>query len=252
MKKLILLSIAAIVLTSYGANPPLGKTAAPEEGFCAECHRPSSNPFNGSIDITGIPKQIEPFTTYPITITLLNPNVTIARGGFEMTILEANNNTAAGNLTNRGENTTIRSRSGRQYLSHGPAQSFNDSTSISYSADWESGDLSEVDSIKIYAAAILANGNGRNTGDTPIAYHSESIIPSSSTPIFDEKLENSIQFYQDKILLKEDFKGLKYSIFNINGNIISKGNVYGEIDISYFNSGMYIIIVNNHTFKFMK
>ena len=59
-----LLSISALVglsisMFSWSNNPPNGKTGAPSEGTCADCHSMNGGGFDGMIEISGLPSDIE-------------------------------------------------------------------------------------------------------------------------------------------------------------------------------------------------
>ena len=87
-------------LISFSPNPPDGKTGAPGDGFCAECHSSSNPPLNGTINVEGFPANITPNETYRLTVINRNTVGDAVRGGFQLTILGPFN-TKAGNMTGR-------------------------------------------------------------------------------------------------------------------------------------------------------
>ena len=66
----------------------------------------------------------------------------------------------------RGSFIQVDSRTNRQYFSHAPAEFFDSDSVITYSARWETPtSFDGVDTVFLYAASVLANGNGARTGD---------------------------------------------------------------------------------------
>ena len=117
---LLLCLVSMTVLVSYDDNPPDGKTGAPNEGLCTDCHSLDGGTQDGSIVVTGFPTVIEPSTAYFLTITNSNPNGVADMGGFQVTILNSNN-AKAGSMSAPGMNSAIQSSGGRQYWEHRPA-----------------------------------------------------------------------------------------------------------------------------------
>ena len=55
--------LAAILLLSYNDDPPNGRSGAPFDGHCRDCHS-SNNPynFNGLAAIIGLPDTVQPLS----------------------------------------------------------------------------------------------------------------------------------------------------------------------------------------------
>ncbi|MDX1407781.1 MAG: choice-of-anchor V domain-containing protein, partial [Saprospiraceae bacterium] len=156
--------IIAILSLSWSNNPPNGNTGAPGDGLCSNCHFQASPPQNGNITISGLPGSITGGNTYPITITLANPNGLAQLGGFQMVVLNGSNN-GAGALSNPSANSTITSFNGKEYFEHNPATTFPASNMITWSVNWTAPAGPNADQITIYAAGNVANGNGNSSGD---------------------------------------------------------------------------------------
>ena len=60
-----LLTLAALFM-SYNANPPDGKTGAPGEGTCGDCH--SGGTSTAEVEILGLPASINANEAYNITV----------------------------------------------------------------------------------------------------------------------------------------------------------------------------------------
>lgn len=163
----LLLVLAGLFFISNSSNPPNGRTGAPgDNGACNGCHSGGFPGIDGEILITGIPNNIEAGQTYGLTLTLNNTTNNAARGGFQMVVLDSNNDNV-GQLSNSDDFSTISISSGRDYFEHAPAQDFVGGT-VSYTVDWtapENGTISDGDNLTFYAAGVIANGNSSTSGD---------------------------------------------------------------------------------------
>lgn len=167
MKRLytILSLIAAtFILISFSSNPPDGKTGAPGDGLCIECHSPSNPPINGEISVEGFPASISPGESYLLTVVNRNTVGSAVKGGFQMTILGPNN-TKAGDLSSASSSSVITTANGRQYFEHNPAQTYPDSNVLKWTVEWTAPMMDPGSVITWYAAGNIANGNFDNTGD---------------------------------------------------------------------------------------
>ena len=157
------LLITLFLLYAFSSNPPTGRTGAPNEGNCTDCHTPNNSGFAGMVALKGLPDLIQPNTTYNISITTTVTMGSPTRSGFEMVILdEAANN--SGTFSNVDNNSNIADDSGRSYLRHRSALNFNGIDSVVWRADWTSPANLPTDSIKIYIVSNIANGSG-SAGD---------------------------------------------------------------------------------------
>ena len=154
--------LCAVFFLSNSANPPNGYTGAPPTfNTCASaqggCHSGGSG--TGDVMISGLPPTITPSTLYPITVTINKTNSIPLKGGFQLTVLDASNN-STGTLSGPGTGSTVQSG----FFEHNPAQLFGAGNSITYTVNWTSP-ASGSGAITMYAAANLADGNGGTTGD---------------------------------------------------------------------------------------
>ncbi len=124
---------------------------------CVQSHSLGSGMQDGSISIAGFPSTIIANTTYTLTLTDANPNGLGVFGGFQMVILNSNNQNA-GTLSNPGPHSTIQSQNGRMYHEHNPAQTFD----INHMVSWTVDRTAPVGSgpVTYCAAAILPMGMG--------------------------------------------------------------------------------------------
>src|SRR6187431_284516 len=155
---------ATFMLVSFSINPPNGKTGAPGDGFCSECHNTNNPPINGSITVEGFPQDITPRQTYRLTIVNRNTIGDAVKGGFQLTILGPLN-TKAGNMTNASANSAIENFQGRQYFEHRPSVVYPDSNVVKWSVDWTAPDATSSSEITWYATGNISNGDIHETGD---------------------------------------------------------------------------------------
>lgn len=160
---ILTLLAGASLLLSYFAGPPDGRSGAPGDGLCSDCHT-NQGSQTGSIVLTGLPATIEPCTQYTLTITNSWLTGTAALAGFEITILNGSNN-MAGVLSNPSQFSSLSTSGTRQYWKHMPAQMYPASHMVSWTATWTSPSGPANTMITAYAAGNIANGNGNNQGD---------------------------------------------------------------------------------------
>ena len=113
----------------WSANPPNGRTGAPGDGLCSDCHNQMSPPQDGSVSISGMPAMIIPSDVYTLTVTVDNPNGQGELGGFQMVVLNSGN-TNAGSMDNASASSTVTPSGGRTYHEHNPAMSFGAGTQV--------------------------------------------------------------------------------------------------------------------------
>ncbi len=176
----LILVAAAFLLVSFSANPPDGKTGAPGDSFCGECHTPSNQDLNGEISVEGFPSSITPGEEYTLTVVNRNTVGEAVRGGFQMTILGPFN-TKAGEMTSPSPNSVVANAAGRQYFEHNPAQIYPDSNVIKWSVVWTAPEMTAGSVITWYAAGNITNGNFQSTGDRPVSANGNGSIVLSAT-----------------------------------------------------------------------
>jgi hypothetical protein len=152
---------------AISSRPPAGKTGAPDEGLCSECH--NSNVVNdglGSVAIGGVPMAYTPSQTYTLTVAVQHSGQ--IRWGFELTVLKNSDSTGVGALANTTLLTATQNASGRTYVSHsrlsGQDGTFLNFTSGAWTFDWTAPAAGEG-TVTFYAAGNAANGDNSPLGD---------------------------------------------------------------------------------------
>ena len=83
------LLLGMLVWLANNGNPPTGKSAAPFDGNCNDCH--SGGNFNGNLTVTGFPATANPGATYDITVSLANATGSPSKAGLQLVVVDANN-----------------------------------------------------------------------------------------------------------------------------------------------------------------
>ena len=163
----IIFVLAGLFFISNSGNPPNGRTGAPGDfGACNGCHNGGFPSIDGNIQIIGVPGSVDAGQTYALTVTINNTTNNATKGGFQMVVLDENDNNV-GQLANPGMFSSISTSGQRDYFEHAPAQNFSGG-SISYSVDWTApagGSAVDGESLTFYAAGVIANGNSSTSGD---------------------------------------------------------------------------------------
>lgn len=170
--------IGLFLLYAFSSQPPSGNTGAPNDGNCTNCHT-SNNSFDGVVDIVGLPATVTPGVTYSLTVTTMVTSGTPARAGFQTVALDGSN-ANAGTFSNPGVSAgTQMQSSGRIYLGHQPALSFNGGDIVTWTADWTAPTAPAGETITFYTNALLGNGSG-SFGDDMIHSEITTVIEASS------------------------------------------------------------------------
>ncbi len=151
--------IMPVVALASSGSPPNGRTGAPGEGTCRDCH--SSYPINsgdGAFTIYA-PSEFEAGVTYPITVEISDPGQ--QRWGFEITP------ESFGSITITDPTHTQQSSwGGKIYAKQTSAGTYNGTPNgpVSWSFDW-TAPAEPPEQVTFYAAGIAANANGNTSGD---------------------------------------------------------------------------------------
>lgn len=173
------------LIVSWSANPPDGRTGAPGDGNCSDCHSLNGGGQDGSIVVTGFPATITPSTAYVLTITNSNPNGMAARAGFQMTVLNSSNN-IAGTMTSPSPNSVVTPSAGREYWEHNPAQNYPGNNMVEWTVTWTSPAGPPDEMITFYAAGNVANGNFNTSGDLIVNSSGSGMLDGGAGPLMVE------------------------------------------------------------------
>lgn len=171
---------------AYVSGPEAGKTGAPEESDCTECHFSSGvNTGTGILSIQGAPATYSPNQEIPITVRLSQSGRT--RFGFQITAIDEQGR-GAGTLivTDIGRTQLGQAMLGgkeRQYINHTfPGTTTGGANENSWTFTWKAPAQS-VGKVTFYAAGNAANNNNSQTGDL-IYTKNVSMNPASALSSF--------------------------------------------------------------------
>lgn len=179
--KLICLGVFAIALTAmlltdnraiqtargFSSGPPGGRTGAPDELLCTQCHQAPLNDGSGTFTIIA-PESYLPGHTYQINVVHATEDFERHKWGFELTALSSAN-AKAGDFNPTDKTTQVVDMEGpffdRQYIEHNFNGTFEGQTGgAEWSFNWIAP-TSDVGPVTFYAAGNQANGDGTNEGD---------------------------------------------------------------------------------------
>jgi hypothetical protein len=160
---------------SWSFGSPGGKTGAPIDGVCTDCHIGTVQ--NGSAmntvviaDQNGPVSQYTPGMDYQVTVSM---NTNNAKNGFEIVPL-TNNNTQAGTISTLDNNTQFIDLGTTKRITH----NFAGTALTSWTFNWNAPNTN-VGDITFYLATNLANNNTGGDGD--VIYASQHIIGSTAS-----------------------------------------------------------------------
>jgi len=248
---LVVIILLSVFIMANSFAPPSGRTGAPGEGFCSECHG-GNNPLglNGELLINGIPNTVNPGETYSLEVMLRNPNGLAARGGFQLAVLDGVNNNL-GQFENPSQGSRTTNAFSRTYFEHNPAQNFPSSNELSWTVEWTSPENPDNNEVHFFASGIIADGNGLNTRDLYV--RNELMATVNATSTFDLQTEE-ISIYPNPALNQLNLKGfrentlLEYQIIDYSGKLHLSGlfREGDKIDISSLLTASYFITLRNN------
>ncbi len=177
-----LVLVSMTVFVSFEANPPNGRTGAPGDGLCSDCHSLNGGTQDGTLTVAGFPALIEPSTAYILTITNSNPNGVGSLAGFQMTVLNSSN-LKAGAMTAPSVNSTVTPSGIREYWEHNPAQAYPGNNMYSWTVTWTSPTGPPNTMITCYGAGNVADNSGGDNGDLIITTTSTGMLNSGGDPL---------------------------------------------------------------------
>lgn len=211
--------VDGIETVNFSSNPPAGKTGAPGEGNCTDCHSGATMSAEGVVDFSvgGGPGYI-PGNTYPFILSSLGGS----SNGFQLTVLDASNN-AAGTFT-AGTGSSVTTSGGRKYV-----RQTNDGLD-NWVFDWTAPDT-DMGELTVYYAVNKANNNGSTSGDE--IFLGTTTIPLEGASIKENELDKAYKiFFNDQT--RE--LNLKYSLLEEAKVTLNIQDLSGRL-IEYYDFG---------------
>jgi hypothetical protein len=159
------LLLGMVVWLANNGNPPTGKTAAPFNGNCNECH--TGGNFNGNLEVSGFPAVASPNQTYDINIKMTTTVGSPTKAGFQLVVVDANNANCGDLISIAGNGTGTENLQTREYIEHRNGKNFAGGM-VSWDFQWKAPANVPGDQVKVYYIVNMCNGNGGTGGDNPI------------------------------------------------------------------------------------
>ena len=173
-----------LLYTSHSGGPQTGKTGAPGEGLCTQCHT-TGNPFglDGTVSISGLPATITGGSTHTIVVTVTNPNGLSQGAGFQMTALDESD-LKFGTFSSPSSGSKVHSGGGRDYHDHTMRRTFSGGTAT-WTVMWTAPVTITDEEVTFYAAGNITDPNpGFNTsGDLIVTTNVSGTVQGSGAPL---------------------------------------------------------------------
>ncbi|NOZ08410.1 MAG: hypothetical protein GXO91_05985 [FCB group bacterium] len=151
-------------LMAYSGGPPNGKTGAPGEGTCRDCHNSFGlNSGPGQVTIQGIPEAYYPGDIYTLSVHVNQAGQ--SRWGFELAAKTVTGSQGGAITVTQPQYTQTSNSGGIIYLKHRSAGTFNGQPGGAvWEFEWTAPEAA-TGPVTFYTAGNAANGNFDNTGD---------------------------------------------------------------------------------------
>jgi len=252
---LFIILLGGAFLTSFSSDPPPGRSGAPGDGLCTDCHA-TGNPLglDGELTIDGFPEDITPGETYTITITARNENGLAQRNGFQAVILDSDDNNS-GDIIASG-NPDTETFNGREYVEHRPAVDFVDNM-VSWDFDWVAPDDAMGEQVTLYVASIIGSGTNGNGSDLLVQESSTatimitsathdlkelaniSVFPNPATEQFTVEIEGTINGAVDLNLVSVTGK----SVYHQQHSVLNNSRI--EVPVAGLAAGIYFLNIKS-------
>lgn len=263
----IIITLTVIVMFNYNhsvhsntSGAPAGKTGSPGDGSsCNSCHSTSGTPVTGAILITSNVPTGGYISGNTYSITVRAAHSTFNKFGFQISP-QATNGNLLGTLAITNVNETQLVGSGK-YVTHKSAGTSGTSIPMvgnfkEWSFNWTAPAPGTGD-VTFYGAAILANSNNQNTGDSLVL--GTLVINESSTNGIDKNIiEKGVSVYPNpakEILYLQINELAEAEIIDVSGKTMLKQQINNGIntyDISDLNSGLYFVKITGKENKLIK
>lgn len=214
------------LLFSYANNPPNGRTGAPGEGTCRDCHATYAlNSGSGSVYLSGVPDVYEFGETYTITVHVTHPSQ--SRWGFELAAKNNDGIQGGDVIVTQANYTTSSNWNNVTYIKQRNQGSFaGQSNGAEWEFDWRAPNLDEG-MISFYVAGNAANYNNNTAGDY-IYTNSAQSEPAESCTLAGDATEDGLVNVVDVITVVNHILG----ITELTGNAYCNGNPNGDASIN--------------------
>jgi hypothetical protein len=230
------------VLSSDGKA---GKTGAPGENTCVQCHSGSAvNSGSGSISINTasiINGEYEMGQTYDLSVVVEQTGVSLF--GFSIVALDANGNSVGTWIAGTDNHLDAATISGvtRQYLTHdfnGGATADSHTFSFQWTAPTE-----DFGAITFYASGNAANGNEASSGDK-VYTTSQQVVLAQPINVSNAENELSLLWNSQTYVLsiqEDNVSDVQWLVFDVNGKLVDPKISQRQICLSDLQHGIYLV-----------
>jgi len=140
------------------------------------------------------------------------------------------------------------SKAGNYLMSFNQIEGFDDNISL-YLKDNYNNTLTDLRVTNVFGFNV-EEGNAASTADGRLeVIFVNTLFTTQVTDITKSKISFNVK---DKKLLFNGYYELPYRVINNKGIVVSEGsNIYSEIDINHFVTGLYYLIINDNCYKFL-
>lgn len=201
-------------------DPPPKRTGAPGEGNCTDCHLGALMSGDGVMDLAvGGGPGYTPGETYFLSMTTTGG----PRNGFQLTILDSDNN-AAGTFT-AGANNNVISFDGRDYVRHSTSGG-----ETVWNFEWKAPDA-EMGELTAYYSMVKSDNNGNRFGDE--MFVDQKSIPPFGTNLTENELDKAYHVFYNEL---NHELNLNYSLKKESKVVLNIQTLNGQL-VDYFNMG---------------
>ncbi len=222
-------------------NSPIGNET------CNRCHSGTVNAGPGSIQLSGLPTDYVPGTTYSLTLSITGESST--KLGFQTVALNSAN-ANGGSFNNLSSNVGTFTASGATFIEH-----TSPSATGTWTFDWTAPTAGTGD-VSIYTAINATNNNGNTSGDR--VYNQLFSVSEAGAASVANTNEKAIRLFPnpatDWVLLENVKPNSWVSVYNLQGQQVfeNRTNADQKIELSSWPKGTYFMVVEQEVYKFVK
>lgn len=245
------------------SGPPSGKTGAPGESNCTDCHSGAVQDGTGINQVAMLDANQNMVTEYTPgqTYTIAIATETASKRGFQISPRILSSNAQAGTSTGIALVSSVQTANNKQYINH-------NSTSNTSASGWLFTWLApatDVGDVRFYLATNVTNNNGSSNGDIiRTSQHTFAAAASSASVKEETKMVNlAVGFVKHNNALELNYSSLQagsayLNLVDMSGksvhttkiNTVNVGENHETIFLSSdLNEGIYIVnfFVNNNS-----
>jgi hypothetical protein len=169
------------------SGSPVGRTGAPGETTCTGCHAGTVQDGNLGANLLSLDNnstEYDPNSTHEVTLTFAEG---AAKNGFQLTVLDENNNAAGGlDVIDNTVTQLQNGANGRQYITH----RLDGTNQSEWTFNWTTPEFGG--NVTFYVATNRTNSNNGSSGD--VIYTSQHVFTAENTASLSEVEDLEVAF----------------------------------------------------------